>query len=209
MSELALALLAAYLIGSVPTGFLLVRWRSGVDVRTVGSGNIGATNVARAAGKGIGLLVLLLDLGKGLLAVRLVAPWLVPQLALTGQLACGLWAVLGHSVPVWLRFRGGKGVATTIGVLLGAMPLVAALCLGVWLACFVIWRYVSVASLAAALTLPLAQLALSQQPTQVLLGSCLTLLIWARHRANLERLLQGTEHRMRFGAPSSSRHSPS
>ena len=205
LAQLLIGLLAAYLIGSIPTAFLIVKWLKRVDVRTVGSGNVGATNAARVAGKGAGAVVFLLDAAKGLVAVLVIAYWswslevpAIPRCGygmVTPQLLCGLAAVAGHCFPVFLQFRGGKGVATTIGVLLGTMPSVAAVCLGVWAACFFAWRYVSIASIAAAVTLPIAQLATRQGPMVAFLGAALALLVVARHRSNIQRLLQGTEHR--------------
>lgn len=190
------ALLGSYFIGSIPTAYLLVkRWKR-LDVRTVGSGNVGATNVARVAGSRAGAIVFCLDLAKGLAAVLGLAPWLIQPLSPAAQLGCGLSAVLGHAFPLFLAFRGGKGVATTIGVLLGTMPLVAGVCLTVWLTCVLIWRYVSVGSMAAAVTLPIAQTLTHRTLPEVLLGSALALLIIGRHRANIARLVQGTEHRV-------------
>ncbi|MBI2104893.1 MAG: glycerol-3-phosphate 1-O-acyltransferase PlsY [Candidatus Omnitrophica bacterium] len=190
-----LALTGSYLVGSIPTAYLLVKRLKRVDVRTVGSGNVGATNVTRVAGMGAGAVVFLLDVAKGLIAVWGMSPWLARPVTPAAQLACGLAAVLGHSFPVFLRFRGGKGVATTIGVLVGAVPLIAAGCLAVWVGSFLIWRYVSVGSLAAAATLPLLQLLAHRPLPERWLGSALALVIIARHRANILRLLRGTEHR--------------
>ena len=193
-----LALAGSYLVGSIPTAYLVVHWLAHVDVRTIGSGNVGATNVTRAAGLGPGVAVFLIDLGKGLAAVLVVARWLIAPGVLTpaAQLGCGLSAVLGHVFPVFLRFQGGKGVATTIGVVLGTMPSVAALCLAVWVVGFALSRYVSVGSLAAAVALPVAQLLLRHALSEVLLGTALAALIIVRHRANIGRLVQGTEHRI-------------
>jgi glycerol-3-phosphate acyltransferase PlsY len=195
MVPLLTALLGSYLLGSIPTAYLLVKRLKGVDVRAVGSGNVGATNVTRVAGVRAGLVVFLVDAAKGLLAVLVVAPALLQPMTAAARLGCGLAAVLGHAFPVFLNFRGGKGVATTIGVLVGTMPLIAAACLGVWLACFLIWKYVSVASLAAAATLPVAQALAGRPSPELLLGSALALLIIARHGDNIKRLLAGTEHR--------------
>ena len=204
---LAMALLSSYLIGSFPTGYLLVKWIKGMDVRTMGSGSVGATNVTRAAGSGAGRLVFLIDVGKGLLAATVLAPWLVRPATPAVQLSCGLAAVAGHCFPVFLQFHGGKGVATTIGVLLGVMPAVAGIALGVWVACFLLWRYVSVGSLAAAVTIPIAQYAMRQPWPDTLLGVALALLIIARHRDNIARLLQGREHRFgRKGSEAQDRH---
>ena len=196
MIRTTVALVGSYLLGSVPTAYLLVKRFKRVDVRSVGSGNVGATNAMRVGGTWMGLAVFLIDAGKGLAAVLLIAPWLVHPLTPAVRLGCGLAAILGHVYPVFLQFRGGKGVATTIGVLLGTMPLVAALCLSVLGGCVLLWRYISVGSIAAAVTLPIAQLATRQGIAEVLLGCTISLLIILRHRANIERLLQGREHRV-------------
>ena len=195
MLHAVFALLGSYVVGSIPTAYLVVKRLKRVDVRTVGSGNVGATNVTRVAGLGAGAVVFLIDVAKGLVAVLLLARWLAQPAGSSAQLACGLMAVVGHSFPIFLKFRGGKGVATTIGVLLGAMPLVAGACIAVWAVSFLIWRYVSVASMAAAVTLPVAQQLTRQAPQDVLLGSALALLIVVRHRTNIQRLRQGSEHR--------------
>lgn len=190
-----MALAGSYLIGSIPTGYLLVKWVKRIDVRAIGSGNVGATNVSRAAGGITGLLVLALDVGKGLLAVLGVAPWLVHPVTTTAQLACGLAAVIGHCVPLFLNFQGGKGVATTIGVIMGAAPSIAVVSLGVWGMVFALCRYVSVASLAAAVTIPVTQAIMRRPPGDILVGTLVALVIIVRHRANIMRLRQGTEHR--------------
>jgi glycerol-3-phosphate acyltransferase PlsY len=165
-----------------------------VDIRQVGSGNVGATNVTRVAGLLPGLAVFVVDLAKGFAAAALLAPVLGLE-GVTARLACGLAAVAGHSFPVFLKFQGGKGVATTIGALLGSMPAVAAVYLLVWAACFAIWRYVSVGSVAAAAALPFAQWIAGQPASAVALGGALAALIIVRHRPNLQRLARGTEHR--------------
>lgn len=195
MWQLTIALASSYVVGSIPTAYLVVRRLKQVDVRTVGSGNVGATNVTRVAGFRAGVVVFAIDLAKGLAAVTLLAPWLIHPLTPAAQLACGCLAVVGHTFPVFLGFRGGKGVATTIGVLLGTMPLTALAYLLVWAACFFLWRYVSVASLAAVAILPIAQMATRRTLPEILLGSGVALLIILRHRENIERLARGTEHR--------------
>ena len=202
MPSRAAALAVSYLLGSVPTAYLFVKWLKRVDVRTVGSGNVGATNVTRIAGLKVGAVVFAVDVLKGLLAVWVVSPVSRGELTTTWQLGCGVAAVLGHMFPVWLRFRGGKGVATAIGVLLGSMPFIALLCLAMWASCFFIWRYVSVASLAVVVALPIIQLIARQPASAVLLGALLALLITARHRSNIQRLVQGTEHRAGASRPS-------
>ena len=187
------ALGGSYLIGSLPTAYLVVRRLKGLDVRTVGSGNVGATNVSRVAGARAGVAVFLIDLAKGALAVWWLAPWFTLTPAM--RLSCGLAAILGHNFPIWLGCRGGKGVATTIGVLLAAMPLIAAAVIAVWGVVFALWRYVSLASLAAALAIPIAQAFVGQGVAERLVGALLALLIVLRHHANIRRLLAGTELR--------------
>ncbi len=203
---LAVALILSYVAGSFPTGFVLVKWMKRMDVRTVGSGNVGATNVARAAGMPASLAVFLIDAGKGMVSVLAIAPWLLPSPTGAARLACGLAAVLGHNFPVWLGFKGGKGVATTIGVALAAMPSVAGVALMVWAASFAVWRYASVSSMAAAVTIPLIQRAMHRPGSEMTVGVLLAALIVVRHRANIERLLQGREHRVGTPRAASGRH---
>lgn len=193
---LLLAFAGSYVLGSVPTGYLLVKWMKRMDVRSVGSGSTGATNVARVAGVGASAVVFFVDVAKGLLAVGVVAPWVLGIATATDRLACGLAAVLGHTFPLFLSFRGGKGVATTIGVLLAAMPDIAAVALAVWVVCFAIWRYVSVGSLAAAMTIPVMQIGTRQSLSEVAFGAALAALIVVRHRANIARLRRGEELRV-------------
>lgn len=189
------ALGLAYLMGSIPTGFLIVRWLKHTDIRTIGSKNVGATNTARAAGLGPAIWVFAIDVTKGFIAVALIGQWLIPSPNTSVQLWCGLAAVLGHDFPIFLRFSGGKGVATTIGVLLAAWPSVAAVALVVWFIFFLIWRYVSVASLAAAVIVPFT-LALSTHSTiELVISILLATLMTVRHHGNIRRLLQGTEHK--------------
>jgi acyl phosphate:glycerol-3-phosphate acyltransferase len=203
VSTYAIVALLGYLLGSLPAGYIAGRL-AGVDIRTRGSGNIGATNVTRVLGKGFGYPVFICDLAKGIAAVvlaRHVAANSSNESAL--QVAAtvgGLCAVLGHSFPVWLRFRGGKGVATFIGVLFALMPISAIVVCAVWLVTFEIGRYVSLASIIAAIALPIsvaAMLFLHWIQTPVLLYFSLGLsgLIVIRHRANLSRLVKGTEPR--------------
>jgi acyl phosphate:glycerol-3-phosphate acyltransferase len=180
----------AYLAGSVPFGLLIARIQGKVDLRRVGSGNIGATNVLRAVGKGAAALTLLGDIGKGAAAVGLArgvgaSSWVLAAVALA--------AVLGHLFPIFLGFRGGKGVATTLGVVLVAMPAVGGLLLLIWLLVAVAWRYSSLAALAAATALPALAWLIDGRPAMILLGALLTGLLFWRHRENIERLCHGTE----------------
>lgn len=187
----------AYLLGSIPFGLLLTRMAGMGDIRTVGSGNIGATNVLRTGRMGIAAATLLLDIAKGALTVELAYLMNMPQLAL----ATGVFAILGHLYPVWLKFKGGKGVATAIGVYLGyAWPLGLAVILA-WLAIFALTR---ISSLAALLALCIAAplFAYTQFGGQcALLSLLIGLLIAARHKDNIVRLLKGEEHAFRKGNP--------
>lgn len=189
--------LACYLIGSLPMGYWLARWLRGIDIRQHGSGNIGAANVYRVLGPGPALWVLALDALKGVVGVRLAAwayggsPY-APWAAVLG----GLFAIVGHNWSLFLNFRGGKGVATSLGALIGLHPPTAALSFGVWLVALLLWRYASVASLLGGLSAPL-WMGLWEQPLPyrcfALLGA---LFIVLRHLPNLKRLLQGTEPRI-------------
>ena len=195
---LLLALLACYVVGSIPTAYWLVRWAKGIDIRAVGSGNVGATNALRTVGLWAGLLVLTVDVLKGVMAAGLVPRLMLSTTGLTISLACGFAAVLGHDFSCFLGFRGGKGVATTVGVLLASAPLVAAISGGVWVLVFLGFRYVSLGSLALALALPISQVALRHPLPATLIGACLAALIIGRHHANIRRLLSGIEHRAGF-----------
>ena len=194
MSSWILALSASYLVGAIPTGFLVVKWFTQQDVRTIGSGNIGATNVTRAAGPWLGLVVFFLDAGKGVIATLLIGPRMLED-TVTVRLACGLAAVIGHNFPITLGCKGGKGVATTIGVLLSSVPLVGLLYLTIWGICFAPWRYVSVASLMAAISIPILLWTFKHPTSAIWLGGLLAMLIFIRHQSNIRRLLDGTEPR--------------
>lgn len=188
----ALALIAAaYLAGSIPTGVLLARL-AGVDVRQEGSGNIGATNVARTAGRGLGILTLVGDCLKGLVPV-LVARALGAHPHVIATVAVA--ALAGHVFSIFLGFRGGKGVATGFGVLIGLAPAVAPIPLAVFIALFAALRIVSLASIAAACVSPVVIWLCGYPASSTLAALAIaTLIVW-RHRDNIERLLAGTEHR--------------
>ncbi len=197
---------AAYLMGSVPFGLLIGRFR-GVDVRTLGSRNIGATNVFRTVGKRWGLLTFLLDAAKGFVPAfffpRLLARWVPAPVdgwdALSGVLFMAL-ALAGHTWPVWLRFRGGKGVATGAGGLLGVAPLAVGIGFAVWVVVFILWRTVSLASLCATAAVCVSGWVFEREGG-ILLPALLTLmgvLVVVRHRDNIRRLWQGTENRIAY-----------
>ena len=185
------ALVFGYLLGSIPFGLLLTKLTGGPDLRATGSGNIGATNVLRTGNKALAAATLIGDLLKGTIAV-LIAQKFGLGAAIAGGLAAGLGAVLGHVFPVWLGFKGGKGVATYIGVLL-ALVWQAALAFGViWIAVAAVTRYSSLSGLVASAAIP-AILWLMGYPAETALFVLLTALIWFMHRANIARLLNGTE----------------
>lgn len=186
-------MVVAYLLGSVPFGVVVARVRGGMDLRRVGSGNIGATNVLRALGKSAAALTLLGDIGKGALAVGL-GRWI--GISPTGLALIGLAAVAGHLCPVFAGFRGGKGVATTLGVVLAAMPAVGGLLLLIWLAVAALWRYSSLAALTAAAALPVLAWWLDGRAPMLVLSVTLFLILLVRHRENIARLWQGTEGRI-------------
>ena len=189
----------AYLLGSIPFGYLLVRFLRHEDIRTVGSGNIGATNVLRSGAKGLGIATLLLDLLKAYAAV-LFARHLAPanyDLAVGAAVA----SVLGHVFPVWLRFRGGKGVASALGAFLALVPMAALVALAVFVVVVLLTRYVSLASILGAAVMPIAGIAFAPVRSPMVIGGFLflSLLVIVKHEANIRRLLAGTENR--FGAP--------
>jgi glycerol-3-phosphate acyltransferase PlsY len=197
-----ITLTTAYLLGSIPFGYLLVRFVRQEDVRDTGSGNIGATNVARAGGTTLGIFTLLLDALKGFIAVFLVmqfAPNTVHGPS-TLAIAAAVAAVVGHVFPVWLGFRGGKGIATALGVFIALVPLVALASVGVFALIVVTTRLVSLGSILAAVAIPfLALLLVPHRSKELLIGlSFISLLSIVKHHANIVRLLQGKESR--FGS---------
>jgi acyl phosphate:glycerol-3-phosphate acyltransferase len=185
-----LSFVIGYLLGSIPFGLLLARFAGLGDLRQIGSGNIGATNVLRTGNKPLAALTLLLDLLKGTAAV-----WVGSHFGPYAAMAAGLGAFLGHLYPVWLGFRGGKGVATYIGVLLGLYwPAALAFC-AVWLLVGAITRYSSLAALAASIA-SVGTLAVTGQSRLAVLFLLLTILLYIRHASNIERLVRGEEARI-------------
>jgi glycerol-3-phosphate acyltransferase PlsY len=201
LTEISIAV-AAYLLGSVPFGLLLAKLFGGKDVRKAGSGNIGATNVSRVAGPVAGVLTLLLDAAKGSVAVVLAAR--VTNESALWMMIAGFLALIGHCFPLWLRFKGGKGVATAAGVFLALCPLamLGALLLFILVATF--WRFVSLGSIAAAAAIPLLMYVLwapgHAPPHVVTFGSlAIALLVIYKHDANIQRLVEGEEPKFSFG----------
>ncbi len=187
------ALLIGYLLGSIPFGLILTRFAGLGDIRSIGSGNIGATNVLRTGKKSLAAATLLLDGLKGTFAV-----WIGWRFGLYGALAAALGAYLGHCFPIWLRFKGGKGFATYLGVLLGLhWPTMVVTAL-IWLAVAVAKRYSSLSALVASVGAPIALVAFGRYEMAVL-ALVLTVLVWFRHRANIVRLVAGQESRIGAG----------
>ncbi len=186
-----IALVLGYLLGSIPFGVVLTRLAGFGDIRAIGSGNIGATNVLRTGNKALAAATLLGDGLKGTVAVLIAGAWLGP----TAALVAGFGAFLGHVFPVWLGFRGGKGIATYLGVLLGLAWPVAIGFAVVWLAMATIFRISSLAALTATLLTPIA-LFLTGQHGAALLFVLITVLAWIRHADNIRRLAAGTESRI-------------
>lgn len=197
-----LTALASYFIGSTPTGYLVAR-SQGLDIRSVGSGNIGATNVFRILGVVPGVFVLLADAAKGWLAVAVVAGFLGRAFQLTNPLAldwlritAGLAAILGHNFTFWLHFKGGKGIATSAGVLVGLVPIPLLAVLAIFGLVLAASRFVSLASISGAFALPFAVWFILRNPTLTAVTALMAALAIYKHKANIQRLLRGTESRI-------------
>jgi glycerol-3-phosphate acyltransferase PlsY len=201
LTTCAVAALIGYLLGSIPTGYLAGRLR-GIDIRTIGSGNIGATNVFRVLGKPAGIIVLIVDGLKGYVACAwvpdIVVRWFPTHVAELDavRITAGLAAILGHNFTCWLRFRGGKGIATSAGVLAGLVPGALLIILCMWIIVFALTRYVSLASICASFALPFATWITARHNVVLTLvtGAMAALAIY-KHRSNIQRLMQGTENR--------------
>jgi acyl phosphate:glycerol-3-phosphate acyltransferase len=219
-------LLLAYLLGSLPTGYLVAKWLKGIDIREQGSGSTGATNVLRNLGKGPAIAVLLIDLLKGVAAITLVQ-WVYGSDLLAGltrschsdclpgliasldwqpwmTMAAGLAALIGHSKSIWLGFKGGKSVATSIGILLALSWQVALATIGVFAAVFAITRIVSISSILGAIAVPTLMLSFRQPVAYLLFGILGGIYVVWRHRSNIQRLLDGTEPKVGQGIPKQS-----
>ena len=193
---------AAYLLGSLPTGYLVGKAK-GVDIRTVGSKNMGATNVFRTVGKALGIFVLLVDALKGWAAVVFVAqlaPRVCSQVAPEDYLriTAGIGAILGHNYTCWLKFKGGKGIATSAGVMAALVPWALLIAVGVFAVLFAATRYVSVGSIAGAAVLPFATWFTTHDPGLTIIAGLLGALAIIKHKKNIQRLLAGTENRIEF-----------
>ena len=201
-------IIVAYLIGSIPTAFLVAKRVRGIDIREHGSGNIGATNVFRTMGKKWGVLVLAADILKGWAVVFILAPTAgaFPEISPAfRQLLFGAAAIAGHTWTPWLKLKGGKGIATAAGVLIGIFPLASLFVLLTWLICFLIWRYVSLASMVASASFPILLFIFYRDMNSFgvifLTSTLLSALLIYNHRTNIERLRRGEELRVNFKTP--------
>ncbi len=208
MLLIVLGLIASYLIGSIPTAYIFVRLIKGVDVRKVGSGNVGATNASRILGKKLGILVLVLDILKGFVVVFFLGDFLAPRINLISadalRIILGFVAICGHNWTIFLNFKGGKGVATTLGVLVAlafkipGLNIALGLIIIGWLIIFVISRIVSLASVIAAFLFPVFVLIFNHTIFISTISIILAAFIILRHKSNIQRLLQGKESRINF-----------
>lgn len=189
MTSVLLFSVFGYLLGSVPFGLVLTRMAGYGDIRAIGSGNIGATNVLRTGNKGLALLTLLLDSGKGAIAVLIAAHFA----SFDAAMAAGLFSILGHCFPVWLKFKGGKGVATTLGMAITLAPYVGLLACATWLVVATVSRISSLSALVAMLSMPISAFLVYHNP--YLAGVCagVAALVWIRHKTNIQRILKGEE----------------
>lgn len=207
MTELVLKILASYLLGSLIGSLIVGRLRGGVDIRKLGSGNAGGTNALRTQGKSFAFWVLLIDIGKGIVATRLIAPLSLQGFGVVGgatwrewlPVACGIAVIVGHVYPLWHGFRGGKGVATLVGVLLGLDVYLLLAVILTWVVLVVLFGFVGLASIIAAASVPLFVIASGMQPQTPLLtfGVVVALLVLYTHRKNLARMRAHTEPRAR------------
>ena len=203
MNDPGLVLIIAYLLGSIPFGYLVVKAGEGDDIRDQGSGNIGAANVARNAGLFAGVLTLVLDAAKGYAAVLIAERWATGSNSTRWMMASAIAAVVGHMYPVWLGFKGGKGVATSLGVFIPICREAVIVAIILWILVVAFWRYSSLGSVVAAAALPvLVHLFYAPRhapPGYVTQGTILiSLLVLWKHRANIERLIAGDEPRLKF-----------
>ncbi|MDP2940201.1 MAG: glycerol-3-phosphate 1-O-acyltransferase PlsY [Candidatus Omnitrophota bacterium] len=202
--KVILSLLAAYLIGAIPSAYLFARFWKGIDIRKFGSGNVGATNAFRVLGKLPGILVLIVDILKGLICPTLIANFVkIPQMEIW-LISLGITAVAGHNWTIFLNFKGGKGMATGLGVLLGlaikipSIRVVLALTVGVWMVIFFMFKFVSLASIVAGICLPIFMALFNQPLPFVILGIIFCLFVAVRHKSNISRLLNKEEPQVRL-----------
>ena len=201
----------SYLVGSIPSAYLLGRLSRGIDIRKYGSGNVGATNAFRVLGRWLGIAVLLLDSLKGIICVVFIADFIIQQAAsieaLLLRVLLGMVAVIGHSFSVFLKFKGGKGMATTLGVLIGlclkaaSLKIILLAELLIWLAVFLLSRIVSLASIVSAVFFPVFFIVFKQPLPLILMSLALSLFVISRHKSNIYRLLHNQEPRLKSAPP--------
>lgn len=200
MIALTFGLVLAYVIGAIPTAYLFAKLLKGIDIRAVGSGNVGATNVYRAVGKIPGLIVLLMDISKGAIPVIVVPLIIGADLTLINQdtykILLGACAIIGHVWTIFLKFKGGKGVATTAGVLLVITPKIMLVAFIIWLILLFLFRYVSVASIVSAFSLPITAIIIDKPISVIIFLSIIMLIGTYKHKGNISRLIKGEEHRI-------------
>jgi len=211
MIWIAVALIISYLLGSIPTAYFFGRILKGIDIRKVGSGNVGATNAMRALGRGPGITVLLLDILKGFAVVVFLGDYFGNKSIFCQvqnlRIIMGLCCICGHNWTIFLRFKGGKGIATTFGVLLGlalklpGLGVIIGILVLTWLTVFMIWRIVSLASIVAAVALPVSALFFKQSGILTVVSIILCVFVVIRHKSNLLRIAQGREPRLYFKKP--------
>lgn len=206
--DLIIGIIISYFIGSIPTAYIFGRVLKGIDIRKFGSGNVGATNALRVLGRGPGIMVLVLDILKGFVAVFFLGNFVTAKIKTISdeiiRILLGLGCISGHNWTLFLRFKGGKGIATTFGILLGlsikigSLKLVVGLVILTWLLVFILMRIVSVASVLSGLSLPLYMIVFKQSNELIFSSIILTIFITLRHRSNLQRVFQGKETRITF-----------
>lgn len=206
MLELGVKSLLAYLLGSLIGSLIVGRLSGGVDIRTLGSGNAGGTNALRTQGLGFAAWVMLIDIGKGWLATAVLAPLDMPGIGIESAIArdwltvaCASAVVLGHVYPVWYGFRGGKGAATLVGVLIGIAPAALPALLGIWILVVVLTGFVGLGTMIAVLAFPIYLVLAGEEPSaaHIALGIAMVLFMCYTHRSNIQRMLAGTENRAR------------
>jgi acyl phosphate:glycerol-3-phosphate acyltransferase len=206
MLELASKLLVAYLLGAMLGSLIVGRLRGGVDIRTMGSGNAGGTNALRTQGVAFAIRVMIIDIGKGWVAAAVLPMLALPWIGIDPQIGrdwlavgCAVAVVLGHVYPVWYGFRGGKGAATLLGVLIGLHPAALLPVMGVWLLAVMLTGFVGLATMLSVAAFPIYELATQSEPSVPLLvfGAAMLLLVCYTHRGNIERMRSGTENRAR------------
>jgi glycerol-3-phosphate acyltransferase PlsY len=205
MLRIITGIIISYLIGSVPTAYIFGRLLKGIDIRKFGSGNVGATNALRVLGKGPGILVLVLDVFKGVLPILFLSDFILAKTEISNEIVfiiLGISCIIGHNWTIFLNFHGGKGIATTLGVLVGlafkieGLNLILLLLILIWLLIFVISRIVSLASLISALALPIFMIWFKQSQVMIFTSIILTAFVILRHKSNLKRLIEGKEAKL-------------